>query len=54
MTFLILILVNENKHHDADDREGHDGNRHCNPEKRISPFAVIGSYGQIIIIEVSK
>src|SRR5687767_12004746 len=54
LALAILILINKNEHDGTDDREGYNGNSHRNPKKRVCPLAVIGSNGQIIILEVSK
>jgi hypothetical protein len=54
LSFPVLILIYKYKHHNTDDDERDYCHSHGDPEKCVSPLAVIRSYWQIIIVEVCK
>src|SRR5690606_7389786 len=52
--FPVLKLVGEDKHHNADDGEGHHRHSHRNPEKRIRPRAVLRSNRRAVAVKVGE
>src|SRR5690606_23100881 len=51
-TFSMLVVENKKAHDHTNDSEGYNRHSHCDPEDCISPRAVLGRNGQIVIVEV--
>src|SRR5690606_20492604 len=41
-TFLILIFVHKDEHHNTDEHKRNDGYRHCNPEESVCSYTMFG------------